>query len=90
MLWCAEELGLTYEHINAGGTFGVVSDPDYLAMNPNGLVPCLKDGDLVLWESNAIFRYLARQYAYPSRLPNIIMPVASYSTNGIRFGPKSR
>ena len=59
MLWCAEELGLTYEHINAGGTFGVVSDPDYLAMNPNGLVPCLKDGDLVLWESNAIVRYLA-------------------------------
>ena len=62
VLWSAGELGLTYEHINAGGTFGVVRDPDYLAMNPNGLVPCLKDGDLVLWESNAIVRYLARQY----------------------------
>jgi glutathione S-transferase len=60
--WCAEELGLAYEQIDAGGSFGVVSDPDYLAMNPNGLVPCLQDGDLVLWESNAIVRYLARQY----------------------------
>lgn len=29
-------------------------------------------------------------HAYPSRLHNIVMPVASYSTNGIRFGPKSR
>ncbi|MGO4838762.1 glutathione S-transferase, partial [Rhizobiaceae sp. 2RAB30] len=62
VLWCAEEIGLAYEHINAGGSFGVVKGPDYLAMNPNGLVPCLKDGDLILWESNAIVRYLARQY----------------------------
>ncbi|HTN14854.1 MAG TPA: glutathione S-transferase [Sphingomonadaceae bacterium] len=62
VLWCAEELGLAYDHINAGGAFGVVKDPSYLAMNPNGLVPCLQDGDLVLWESNAIVRYLARQY----------------------------
>lgn len=62
VLWCAEELGISYEHINAGGVFGVVNDSEYLAMNPNGLVPCLQDGDLVLWESNAIVRYLARQY----------------------------
>jgi len=62
VLWCAEEIGLSYEHINAGGAFGLVSDADYLAMNPNGLIPCLKDSDLVLWESNAIVRYLARQY----------------------------
>lgn len=62
VLWCAEELGLAYEHINAGGAFGVVNEPDYLAMNPNGLVPCLQDGDMILWESNAIVRYLARQY----------------------------
>lgn len=60
--WCAEELGLNYEHIPAGGAFGLVNSPDYLAMNPNGLVPCLQDGDLILWESNAIIRYLARQY----------------------------
>ncbi|WP_138465409.1 glutathione S-transferase family protein [Poseidonocella sp. HB161398] len=61
-LWCAEELGLDYEHVPAGGAFGVVASPDYRALNPNGLVPCLEDGDLVLWESNAIVRYLARAY----------------------------
>ncbi|MBF33918.1 MAG: glutathione S-transferase [Hyphomonadaceae bacterium] len=60
--WCAEELGLQYEHVPAGGDFGLVSTPEFLALNPNGLIPCLQDGSLVLWESNAIVRYLARQY----------------------------
>ncbi|GAA0778729.1 glutathione S-transferase family protein [Roseibium denhamense] len=62
VLWCAEELGLDYEQIDAGGAFGVVQSPDYLALNPNGRIPCLQDGDFVLWESNAICRYLARKY----------------------------
>ncbi len=62
VLWCAEELGLQYEHVPAGGAFGVVSTPEFRALNPNGLVPCLQDGSLVLWESNAIVRYLAREY----------------------------
>ncbi|MBZ9653311.1 glutathione S-transferase family protein [Phyllobacterium lublinensis] len=61
-LWAAEEVGVPYENIAAGGTFGVVSDPAYKAMNPNGLVPTLQDRDLVLWESNTIVRYLAAQY----------------------------
>lgn len=61
--WCAGEIGLDYEHIPAGGAFGLVGDPEYRALNPNGLVPTLKDGDLVLWESNAIVRYLAARYA---------------------------
>ncbi len=62
VLWCAEELGLEYEHVPAGGAFGVVNSQEFRALNPNGLVPCLKDGDLVLWESNVIVRYLAREY----------------------------
>ncbi len=62
VLWCAEELGLAYEHINAGGAFGLVNEPAYLAMNPNGLVPCLDDDGFILWESNVIVRYLAAQY----------------------------
>jgi glutathione S-transferase len=69
VLWCAEELNIPYERADAGGAFGIVGDADYLAMNPNGLVPCIEDGDLVLWESNAIVRYLARQYGAASFCP---------------------
>ncbi|VFS64777.1 Glutathione S-transferase GstB [Raoultella planticola] len=49
--WVLAELGLPYQHIMAGLEFGLNHDPEYLAMNPNGLVPLLKDdaSDLVLW-----------------------------------------
>lgn len=63
VLWCVEELGLPYEHIPAGGAFGLVNEPEYRALNPNGLVPTVRDGDLVLWESNAVVRYLVARYA---------------------------
>ncbi len=62
VLWCAEELGLAYEHINAGGPFGLVNEAAYLALNPNGLVPCIDDDGFILWESNVIVRYLAAKY----------------------------
>ncbi|EOI5819555.1 glutathione S-transferase family protein [Cronobacter malonaticus] len=64
VLWCLEELELPYNRIPAGGKYGINHDADYLEMNPNGLVPCLRDDEtgLVLWESNAIVRYLAAQY----------------------------
>jgi glutathione S-transferase len=58
VLWCCGELGLEYERIDLGGPFGGNQDPEYLAMNPNGLVPTVKDGDLIMWESNTICRYL--------------------------------
>jgi glutathione S-transferase len=63
VLWCAEELGLPYERIDAGGAFGVVNDAQYRVKNPNGLVPLIEDGDFVLWESNAIVRYLCARHA---------------------------
>jgi glutathione S-transferase len=62
VLWAADEAGAKYERIDAGGAFGVVREPKYLAMNPNGLVPTVEDGDLVLWESNTIVRYIAARY----------------------------
>ena len=64
--WTLAELGLPYEQIMAGQGFGVNRDAAYLALNPNGLVPMLKDGDDVLWESNSIVRYLAAQYGAES------------------------
>jgi glutathione S-transferase len=72
-LWAAEELGLAYEAIDAGGAFGVVDTPEYRAMNPNGRVPVIEDDGFVLWESNAIVRYLMARHAagsawYPADL----------------------
>lgn len=58
VLWCLDELDLDFERIDAGMQFGRNTEPDYLAMNPNGRIPTLVDGDFVLWESNAIMRFL--------------------------------
>lgn len=64
VMWCIGELGLAYERIDAGLTYGLIDTPEYLAMNPNGMVPTLQDGDHPpLWESGAILRYLASAYA---------------------------
>jgi glutathione S-transferase len=58
VLWCCEELGLEFKRIDWAGEFGGNDDPAYRAMNPNGKVPTLKDGDTFVWESNSILRYL--------------------------------
>src|SRR5579871_4287489 len=58
VLWCCAELDIAFERVDLGGPFGGNRDPEYLAMNPNGLVPTVKDGDLIMWESNTICRYL--------------------------------
>ena len=62
VLWCLAELDLAYERIDAGMAFGKNDQAEYLAMNPNGRVPTLVDGDFVLWESNSIMRYLSLAY----------------------------
>ena len=59
VVWCCDELGLAYERIDAGGPFGKTKTPEYLAMNPNSLVPVIEEDGFVLYESNAIVRYLA-------------------------------
>ena len=71
VLWCLRELDLAYERIDAGMAFGRNTEPEYLAMNPNGRVPTMVDGDFVLWESNSVMRYLVLAYGkgspiYPS------------------------
>ena len=62
VLWTCEEIGIAFERIDAGGAFGKTKEAAYLALNPNGKVPTLVDGDTVVWESNTILRYLS--YAY--------------------------
>ncbi|MEH2595006.1 glutathione S-transferase [Bradyrhizobium sp. AZCC 1577] len=58
VLWCCGELGLDFEGVDAGNDFGLTRTPAYLALNPNGLVPTIEDGNFRLWESNVIVRYL--------------------------------
>jgi len=76
VLWCLAELGLEegkdFERIDAGLHFGINRTPEFLKLNPNGLVPTLEDGDIVLWESNTIMRYLIRQYDKHGRFPSDI------------------
>jgi glutathione S-transferase len=67
VMWAIGELGLPHERVDIGGPFGRNREPAYLALNPNGLIPTLEDGELVLWESNAIVRYLSARYG-PGRL----------------------
>lgn len=62
VMWTVAELGLEHERIDAGGRFGLNDEPWFLAMNPNGTVPVVDDGGTVVWESNAIVRYLAARY----------------------------
>ena len=72
VLWCMGELGLEFERQDWGGKFGGNKDRDYLTMNPNGLVPTMKDGDFILWESNSIMRYLNEKYGHGKLLPATI------------------
>lgn len=76
VLWCLAELGLEegkdFECIDAGLHFGKNRTPEFLSLNPNGLVPTLEDGDLVLWESNTILRYLRSQHDQSKRFPTDI------------------
>jgi glutathione S-transferase len=62
VMWLIGELELAHEHIDAGGKFGRLDLPDFLAMNPHGRVPVIQDGDTIVWESHAILRYLAARY----------------------------
>jgi glutathione S-transferase len=61
-LWCAAELGLKCERIDAGMQYGVVNTPEYRKMNPTGLVPTIDDDGYTLWESHTIVRYLCAKH----------------------------
>jgi glutathione S-transferase len=64
LMWCIGELGLAFERHDAGHRYGGNDTPEFLAMNPNGTVPVLRDGEgEPLWETGAVLRYLATRYA---------------------------
>lgn len=70
VLWTATELGIPFERVDAGGAFGRTNEPEYRAMNPNGLVPTIEDDGFVLWESNTICRYLAAKHRNVTLYPD--------------------
>ncbi len=69
VMWLIGELGLDHEHIPAGGKFGLTDTPEFRAMNPHGRVPVIDDNGTVIWESQAILRYLATLHAAPPFWP---------------------
>ena len=69
VMWTVAELGLPHERIDAGLHFGGVNEDWYRTMNPNGRVPVISDDGFVLWESNAIVRYLAAAYGADTLYP---------------------
>jgi glutathione S-transferase len=69
VLWCCEELDIRYQRVDVGGPFGGNKEPEYLRLNPNGLVPTISDGGFVLWESNVIVRYLAAKHGLGTLCP---------------------
>lgn len=68
-LWALEEVGVPYRSIQIGGKFGGLDDPEYRALNPHGKVPTLVDRDVVVWESDAIIRYVAARYGVGTLWP---------------------
>jgi len=69
VVWTAQELALDIQRTEAGGLFGVVKTPEYMALNPNSLVPVIEDGDYTLWESNVIVRYLCKKHSHGTMYP---------------------
>ena len=69
VLWTCAEIGLPFELEPWGAGVRATQDPAFLALNPNALVPVLRDGDVVLWESNTICRYLAATHGREDLLP---------------------
>ena len=62
VMWLVDEMALPHRHIQAGGSFGGLDAPEFLAMNPHGRVPVIDDDGAVVWESHSILRYLAARH----------------------------
>jgi glutathione S-transferase len=69
VLWACDEIGIAFEREDWGRGFGSVNSPEFLALNPFGLVPAIDDDGFVLAESHAIIRYLAARYGRDDLLP---------------------
>ena len=62
VMWACAELGVPYERIDAGLHFGITTTDEFREKNPNGMIPVIDDDGFILWESNAILRYLCAKH----------------------------
>ncbi len=69
VMWCVRELGIPYEQINLGKGYETPNQPWYLKMNPTGTIPTIDDDGFVLWESNAILKYLCAKHSHGNLSP---------------------
>jgi glutathione S-transferase len=69
VLWTCAEIGIPFERQDYGGGFATTGTPQFLALNPNALIPVIIDDGFVLWESNTICRYLAGKHGRTDLLP---------------------
>jgi glutathione S-transferase len=70
VVWAAAELEVPFERIDVGGAFGGLDDPSYGAKNPNRRIPVIEDGEVIVWESHAILRYLGAVYGADGLWPS--------------------
>ena len=83
---------LAYQRVDLGGAFGGNREPEYLRLNLNGLVPTISDGGFVLWESNAIVRYLAAKHGCllcPETSQSGPTQTGGWTGRWVRSGPAS-
>jgi glutathione S-transferase len=76
VLWMAKELRLDYEHLPIEIGDAGARTPEFLALNPNGRLPCIDDSGFVLFESLAITLYLAKKHSYGDLYPSALQDEA--------------
>jgi len=69
VLWLCQELQMPYELQQWGSGHRSTDTAEFRSLNPNLLVPVIRDGDFTLWESNTICRYLAAKAGRDDLLP---------------------
>lgn len=63
VLWCLGELDLAFDHEEVGGAHGDLNTEEFRSLNPLAKIPVLQDGEVIIWESHSIIRYLAASYS---------------------------
>ncbi len=86
-IWLMEETGLPYERVLTDITTGAQKAPEFLAINPMGKVPALKDGDAALGEAAAICGYVADRYPQTRLAPGPADPKRARYLQWLFFSP---